>query len=113
MNKTASYKKHLSVILAIIFMVPILIKGTHFLYMHRGHHYVSVSDQPEIHKIHYKCPICSFVFVEFIDDKEAIFTDKPIVCLVYFIADIQNRHNTRLPYSFNLRAPPVNYSNFS
>ena len=48
MNKTILYRKHLSIFLTIVFFSPLLIKATHFLYIHHEHHHISFSDKPSM-----------------------------------------------------------------
>ena len=108
MNKTISYRKLLIIFLTIVFFSPLLIKATHFLFVHHEHHHISFSDKPEINEKHKKCPICAYEFVEFIDNENPQNTGKP-----EFFSDYYTFHSQReciiLPfYSFNLRAPPVN-----
>ena len=108
MTKTISYRKHLSIFLITVFFSPILIKATHFLYVHHENHHISFSDKPEINEKHEKCQICSFDFVEFIDYENPQNTGKPEFFLDYYTSYSQSAHIFFSSYSFNLRAPPVN-----
>jgi hypothetical protein len=92
----------------IVFINPLLIKATHFLYVHHEHHHISKSDKPEVHEKHEKCPICAFEFVEFIANKKLQNTGKPEFFSVYYAAYTQSACITKPYYSFHLRAPPVN-----
>jgi len=108
MKKTISYRKLLSIFLIILFISPLLIKWTHFLYVHHEHHHISFSDKSEFKEKHEKCPICAFEFVEFINNKKLQNTGNPESFSVYHSAFIQNACITKSNYSFYLRAPPVN-----
>ena len=108
MNKTISYKKHLSIFLTIVFFSPLFIKATHFLYVHHEHHHISFSDKPEVNEKHKNCPICAFEFVEFIDNKNPQNTGKPEFLSDYYALYSQSACIIISFFSFYLRAPPVN-----
>ncbi len=107
MNKTISYRKHLSIFLMIVFFSPLLIKATHFLYVRHEHHHISFSDKPEINKKHHKCPICAFEFVEFIENENPQNTGKPESFSDYYTFHRQSVCIIQSFYSFNPRGPPV------
>jgi len=107
MNKTISYKKLLSIFLTIVFFSPLLIKATHFLFVHHEHYQISFSDKPEINEKHKKCPVCAFEFVEFVDDESQLNNGKPYFPPDYFAVYSQSVLITIPFYSFHLRAPPV------
>ena len=108
MNKTILYRKYFSIFLIIIFFSPLLIKATHFLYVHHEHHHISFSDKPEVNEKHKKCPICAFEFVEFIDNENPQNIGKTEFLSDYYTFHSQSAHIVFSSYSFNLRAPPVN-----
>lgn len=107
MNKTI-YRKFLSIALIIVFINPLLIKATHFLYVHHEPCHISKSDKPQIYEKHKKCPICAFKFVQFTANKKPQTISKPQFFLVYKATCSSNIYLTKSSYSFNLRAPPVN-----
>lgn len=92
----------------VVFFSPLLIKATHFLYVHHEHYNISNSDKPEVYEKHKKCPICAFEFIEFIDNEKLQKTAKPESFSVYFAACTQSACLTKPNHSFYLRAPPVN-----
>ena len=91
----------------VIFISPILIKSTHFLYIHHDNFSISFSKKPVVSTKHKKCLICAFKFVEFISNALPQNYDKPKFFLVYYIISIQSVCIAELSYTFNLRAPPV------
>jgi len=108
MNKIINYKKFITLSLLVVFISPLLIKATHFLYVHHEPRYISKSDQPEVYKKHKTCSICAFKFVQFTANKKPQTTYKPLFFLVYKATYSPNIYLTKSSYSFNLRAPPVN-----
>ncbi len=104
--KLNSYKKYLSLIMMVAFFSPILIKAFHYLYVHHDHQIHLESHQKQITQLHKTCPICSFVFVEFINDNKVYKIVVPD-----FFSDLYTFIYKRIyiPYnlcSFHLRAPP-------
>ncbi|MEA3495451.1 MAG: hypothetical protein U9R42_05380 [Bacteroidota bacterium] len=108
MTETKSYRKYFSIFLIIVFFSPLLIKATHFLFVHHERHHISFSDKPKVNEKHKNCPICAFEFVEFIDNENPQYTVKPEFFLDYDTSYSQSEHIVFPSYSFNLRAPPVN-----
>ncbi|MCD4793232.1 MAG: hypothetical protein K8R54_08380 [Bacteroidales bacterium] len=108
MNKTVSYRKPLSIFMMIVFFSPLLVKATHFLYVHHEHHHISFSDKPEINGKHKKCPICAYEFVEFIDNENPQNTGKPEFFSDYYTFQRQSACIILSFHSFNPRGPPVN-----
>ncbi len=90
----------------IAFFSPILIKAFHYLYVHHDHDIHLESHQKQITQLHKTCPICSFEFVEFINDNKVhkIVVPEYISDLYTFIH--QSVYISNDLYSFNLRAPP-------
>lgn len=107
MNKTISYLRLLSILLIIIFISPLLIKWTHFRYVHHEYHHISFLDKAEVSAKYEKCPICAFDYVEFTDNNKVQNTGKPEFFSVFYTAYIPSACITKFDYSFNLRAPPV------
>ena len=91
----------------IVFFSPILIKATHFLYIHHEHH-ITHSNKPEVSKEHHKCQVCTYKFVEFIDDENPQNIGKPEFFSDYFAFHSQSACIIPTLFSFYLRAPPVN-----
>ncbi len=92
----------------IVFFIPLLIKATHFLYIHHEHHHISHSNKIEVSKKYHKCPICAFEFAVIIDNEKPQKTGKPEFFSDYYAFYSQSACIIRSFYSFNLRAPPVN-----
>jgi len=108
MNKTILYRKHLSTLLMIVFFSPLLIKAMHFLSIHHEHHHIFHSDKSEVSKKHHKCPICTYEFVEIIDDENPQNIGKPEFFSDFYALYSHGACIILSLYSFYLRAPPVN-----
>ena len=81
----------------------------HFLYVHHEHHhYFTQSDKTDINEKHDKCPICTYEFVEFIDDENFQNIGNPEFFLDYYAFYKYNAYIILFFYSFHLRAPPAN-----
>ena len=107
MSKSISYRKHLSVFLAILFILPLLIKWTHIFYVHHEHHHIITSNNSVFHKYCKKCPICAFEFLEFFDKGKPKLSGKPESVSVFYIAYLQRPCISKPLHSIYLRAPPV------
>ena len=92
----------------IVFFSPLLIKATHFLYLHHEQHHAFYSKKSEVSKKHNKCPICTFEFVEFIDDENPQDIGKPEFFSDFYAFYSHGAYIILSFYSFYLRAPPVN-----
>lgn len=108
MNKPLTYRKNLSILLVIVFITPLFIKTTHFIFVHHKHHHIYNTDKPIVYKKHKQCPICAFEFVEFIDNYKAQKLDNTDSIIIYFTLYIRTLYVKKSDYSFHLRAPPIN-----
>ncbi len=109
MVKTNTYRKYISLAMLLVFFSPILIKTIHFLYVHHDHDTDHLSHQKHITKQHKQCPICSFEFVEFINNNKVQIDTVPELILDLYTYTVQSVYIQNFFYSFNLRAPPFCY----
>ncbi|HPD95085.1 MAG TPA: hypothetical protein PLA24_04250 [Tenuifilaceae bacterium] len=107
MRKRNTYKKLLSLYLVVVFTAPLLIKATHFLYVHHEHYHSTYPSKTELAKQYQKCPICAFEFVVFFTNTNSQNKVVPEYFSDYTPLYIQSTPVLDNPYSFNLRAPPV------
>jgi len=105
MIRSRSFKSNFSLFLIFIFISPILIKGTHRLFVHHDHS--SISNKLEITIKHKHCPICAFEFVEFIESDNQPLPDIHKSLCEYYPEFIKGEIELQTIYSFSLRAPPV------
>lgn len=91
----------------LVFMMPIIIKTTHFLYVHHEHHHSHSTHKPAICKTHEKCSICTFDYIEFINNIPPKYASKSEIILDYYIEYPHHTKKVVVQYSFQLRAPPI------
>jgi len=77
MIKNNLYKKFLSAFLIFVFLLPIIIKATHHLYIHHEHFHHTTNTEKQFHKLYFKCPICDFKFIEYVKGKNLLRIQKP------------------------------------
>jgi hypothetical protein len=104
-NKT--YKKYIFYILLFTFIIPFIIKATHFLYVHHEHCHITFSDKTAINKTHKECPICAFDYAQFVKTTVSYQLGKVEFISDYTIKDTEKAKIQASKHSFFLRAPPV------
>jgi hypothetical protein len=85
-----------------------LIKTTHFLYIHHEHSSIPISNKAVYSNYHPKCPICAYETIDEIEIQNIFTLVKPeFIFSLLLINNYVIAHIHPL-YTFNLRAPPVN-----
>lgn len=94
-------------VLVFVFISPMLIKTTHFLYVHHEHFSIPRSNTLVYSEYHSKCPICAYETVDEIEIHMSFILGKPeFTFSLFLIYDFVIAYIHPL-YTFNLRAPPV------
>jgi len=100
-----SAKKYLSLLLLFVFLSPVVIQAAHILFVHH-HHAVNRQKADRIQNFD-KCSICSYEFVEFINNAKSAKYAHSVFC-IFIYSD--NKHDECIDTSvnlFSLRAPPL------
>jgi len=84
-----------------------LIKATHFLYIHHEHSSILWSNQLGFTQDHHQCPICAFKALDEIKTKALTTINKPKPALSYLPLPNYRIDDTFVLFPFNPRAPPV------
>ncbi len=108
-NRSHIKKKYFVLFLLFLFMLPILVKATHHLYI--SHEHISHTEETsecKVDKIHEKCPICEYQITELIKEKyKTEFHKGDFVSeKCYYKPEIIK---ISLHYTFPSRASPVDF----
>ncbi len=99
-------KKYLSILLMSVFLSPVIIQATHFLYIH--HHHNESFEKTIFTQDFEKCLICSYEIVEFINSDDFIEITAPVF-QSFFYCDLKADFKIVSSIKhFSLRAPPLN-----
>jgi hypothetical protein len=106
-------RKHIIAIsLVIIFLSPMTIKLLDGLFHHHDHFICTAIHELHFHEHHHKCPVPGFELSFYSLNNLKPQTDKTFYCDRIFISYISGYYNSKLKYSFLLRAPPV-FTNYA
>lgn len=101
------FKNTISISLVIIFLLPLTVKLLDGLFHHHDHFICTAKAELHFHKHHHKCPIPGFELSFYSLNKIILEIHKTIYYDRIFINYISGYFNSKLKYSFQLRAPPV------
>ena len=96
------YRHISSVVLALLFLTPTLVKMEH----HHEHFVCHATDEKHLHEQHERCGVCNFEFSLLEDVTVFFFTSQSQPSLPEFRAVYDSFAKQTLRYSFMLRAPP-------
>ena len=108
---TKKLKHIIAISLVIIFLIPMTVKLLDGLFHHHDHFICTATHERHFHEHHHKCPIPGFELSFYSLNKIIAETGKTFYCDRIFINYISGYFNSKLKYSFLLRAPPLNIHN--
>lgn len=96
-------KNIFSLWMVLVLLMPTIIKLEH----HHDHFVCNAKNEKHFHTFHEKCPICSFEFSVFLQDKIAASNVKTEITYRFNDNNYNFYYSDLSKFSFLLRAPPV------
>jgi len=104
---TKKLKHNISISLVIIFLMPMTVKLLDSQFHHHDHFICTAKHELHFHEHHNKCPVPGFEFSFYLLNKIVPETNKTYYYDRILIKCLSGNFNSKLKYSFLLRAPPL------